>query len=36
VGVCGLTLEIENLEREIGDHYPAWVDENNVSTRLQA
>ena len=26
VGVCNVTLEIENLEEELGDHYPEWVD----------
>ena len=28
VGVCNVTIEIENFDQELGDHYPAWPDEN--------
>jgi len=28
IGVCNVTIEIEGLEKELGDHYPEWVNED--------
>jgi hypothetical protein len=27
LGVCNVTVQIENLDRELGDHYPTFIDE---------
>lgn len=33
LGVCNVTLEIENLDSELGDHYPNnWVDDDGRET----
>lgn len=28
LGVCNVTVEIENIDQELGDHYPSWVDDD--------
>jgi hypothetical protein len=29
-GICNVTVNIENIAREAGDHYPQLIDENGT------